>query len=298
MCFFTTCADSLELPFQNVVPRVLSDSFHWVAGERITHVVVYRSVLERIFKVASTGIDEAALIALIEELMALNGTQMTLWHQLHSTTRENNVLKYKRTHLVELLQTMHTMLQEGCWENIGENEKNPAELSLLGERFLIFEFTKHQLRLQAIEDIHEWMKQHRADCMPAAEEMEEQASTPKKPAQPRQRKRPVATKQPLPSASPAQVYERQAWVRLLVSAHHYSSYFQDPLGELAVFVYDKVGDKPRDMLHLWTHGAKQQFPVVDGAISQQEALTDAMRAWLAMCWVAATGEAEEKNDPI
>jgi hypothetical protein len=89
----------------------------------------------------------------------------------------------------------------------------------------------------------------------------------------------------------AQIYERQAWVRQLVSAHHYSSYFQDHLGEVGVFVYDKVEGEPRAMLHLWAHSAKQQFPVVDGAISQQEAVTDTMRAWLTLCWMAAAGEA-------
>ena len=73
------------------------------------------------------------------------------------------------------------------------------------------------------------------------------------------------------------------------------SHFQDHLGELGVFVYDEVESKPRAMLHLWANGAKQQFPVVNGTISQQEALTDTMRAWLAMCWVAATGEAGENK---
>jgi hypothetical protein len=122
---------------------------------------------------------------------------------------------------------------------------------------------------------------------------EEQASTTKKPAKSMQRKRPVVTEEPLPSASPAQIYERQVWTRLLVSARHYSSHFQDPLGELGVFVYDKIESKPQAMLHLWANGAKQQFPVVNGIISQQEALTETMRAWLALCWVAATGEAGE-----
>ena len=97
----------------------------------------------------------------------------------------------------------------------------------------------------------------------------------------------------MPSASPAQIYERQAWVRLLVSARHYSSHFQDHLGELGVFVYDEVESKPQAILHLRANGAKQQFPVVNGTISQQEALTDTMCAWLAMCWVAATGKAGE-----
>lgn len=66
---------------------------------------------------------------------------------------------------------------------------------------------------------------------------------------------------------------------------------------MGVFVYDKVEGKPRAMLHLWTNGAKPQFPVVNGTISQQEALTDSMRAWLALCWVASTGEREKRSDP-
>jgi hypothetical protein len=47
------------------------------------------------------------------------------------------------------------------------------------------------------------------------------------------------------------------------------------------------------MLHLWANGAKQQLPVVDGAINQPEALTDTLRAWLALCWEAAAGGAGE-----
>lgn len=230
----------------------------------------------------------ASSIALVEELTASIGTQMTLWKQLKSTARQNDVLQYKRIHLVELLQAIQTIRQEGNWENIGEKEKCPAEWSILGERFIIFEFTKQRLRLQIIEDVHEWMKQHRPDFQPAAEETEEQVSTPKKSAKVTQRKRPVVTKESLPSASPAQIYERQAWVRLLVSARQYSSHFQDHLGELGVFVYDKVEGKPRAMLHLWANGARQEFPVEGGAISQQEAITDPMRTWLALCWAAAT----------
>ena len=106
-------------------------------------------------------------------------------------------------------------------------------------------------------------------------------------------KAPVETKQSLPSTSPAQAYERQAWVRLLVSANRYSSYFQDSLGELGVFVYDEIESKPQAMLHLWANGAKQQLPVVDGVINQPEALTDTMRAWLALCWEATAGGAGE-----
>jgi hypothetical protein len=148
--------------------------------------------LEQLEKTES-GIDEAALIALVDELTALSKTRMTLWEQLKSTTRQNNVLKYKRAHLVELLQTIHTIRQEGNWEKIGEKEKCPAEFSILGERFIVFEFSKQRLRLQSIEDIHEWMKQRRANYVPVVEETEEQASTTKKPAKSMQRKRPVVT---------------------------------------------------------------------------------------------------------
>jgi hypothetical protein len=170
--------------------------------------------LEQLEKVES-GIDEAALIALVEELTASIGTQMTLWKQLKSTARQNDVLQYKRAYLVELLQAIQTIRQEGQWENIGENEKCPSEWVILGERFITFEFTKQQLRFQTIGDIHEWMKQHRPDFLPAEEEPEEQVSTTKKPAKPTQRKRPVVTEEPLPSASPAQIYERQGWVKII-----------------------------------------------------------------------------------
>lgn len=62
------------------------------------------------------------------------------------------------------------------------------------------------------------------------------------------------------------------------------------LGERGV-VYDMVEDKPQAMLHLWANGAKQQYPVVDGIISQQEVLTDTMRAWLAIGWTFVTEKA-------
>jgi len=239
---------------------------------------------------------EASLIALLDEIIALNPTHLALYRQIHSTTRQNTVLKYKRAHLVELLQTMQTMRQEGDWEKIGEKEKNPYEVVLIGERFLCFQFTQQQLRYEPIEDIYVWMKQYRPDFLPV-EEAEEEESTPQKPAKTAGRKRPVATKQPLPSISPAQTYERQAWIRLLLSAHHYSSYFQDPQGELGVFAYDEEKDKSQATLHLWANGTKQQFPVLDGAIGQQEMLTHTMRSWLALSWEAATGRAGRREGP-
>lgn len=233
--------------------------------------------------------DEASLLTLLEELKALTEEELTLWKQLRPTTRQNNVLKYKRKFLVELLQGMHSIRQEGHWEKIGEEEKLAGQVSILDQRFLVFEFTKQWLHLQTIEDVHEWMKQHRPDFLPVVVEPETQASTPKKRAKSAQRKGHVVVEESLPSVTPAQIYERQAWVRLLVPARHYSSHFQDELGELGVFVYERVKGKPRGMLHLWANGAKQEFPVVEGAISQQQALTDSMRAWLAQCWAAATG---------
>ena len=234
------------------------------------------------------GTEGATFTTLLEEIDALGESQMTLREQFLPTLRQNSVLTYTRNRLVELLQVIHTIHLEGNWENIWDKEKYNAQFSLLGERFLMFSTVKQQLRLQTIEDIDEWMRQKWVDFVPTAEETKEQASTTKKPTQ---RKRPVATKQPQPSPSPSQIYARQAWVRLLVSAHHYSSHFQDHLGELGVFVYDEIEGKPHATLYLWTNGAKQQFPVVKGAVDQQEALSDSIRAWLAMCWVAATGEA-------
>jgi hypothetical protein len=216
--------------------------------------------------------------------------------------RQNNILEIKRSYLVELLQTMHTMRQEGSWEKVGSREKYSYEVVIIGTRYVCFEFTSHMLHYQSIEDIYEWMKQYRADFLPV-EEPEEEEPPPKKPAKTTQKKRPIARNQPQPaiplaqnSASPAQIHERQAWVRLLVSASHYSSHFQDPLGELGVFVYEKGKDEARATLHLWANGAKQQFPVVEGTISQPEMLTDTMRSWLALSWEAATGRAGRRND--
>ncbi len=252
--------------------------------------------IHQLNQVAGTDESEGTdFITLLEEIDALSKTQKMLRGQLLPTMRQNSRLKYKRAQLVELLQSIHMIRQEGHWEKIGENEKFTVEVSILGERFLTFEFSKQWLRLQAIEDIHEWMKQQRADFLPAVEETAEQATSTKKPTRSTQRKRLVATEQAGPSTSPAQIYERQAWVRLLVSAHHYSSYFQDALGELGVFVYDVVENRPQAILHLWAQGAKQQLPVMDGVTSQQEALSDSMRAWLALCWVTATGQAEENK---
>jgi hypothetical protein len=232
--------------------------------------------------------ENAALRSLFQEETAISKEELTLFQQHRIVGQQNNILKHKREHLVKLLQTMHTMRQAGCWEKVGSKEKYTHEFVLIGTRFLCFDFTNHMLHYQSIEDIYVWMKQHRADFLPV-EEAEEEESPPKKPAKTTQRKRPVTTKQPQPAVSPAQIYERQAWVRLLVSAHLYSSYFQDPLGELGVFVYDKNNGPLQATLHIWANGTKQQFPVIEGSISQPELLTDTMRSWLALSWEAATG---------
>jgi hypothetical protein len=230
--------------------------------------------------------ENAALIALFGEIQAICKEELALLRKHRIVWQQNRMLKYKREYLVELLQTMHTMRQEGVWEKIGGKEKCPHEFVIIGVRYIGFEFPKHRLHYQTIEDIYQWMKHYRPDFLPV-EEVEEEESTPKKPAKTSQRKRSVVTKQAQPgvssaqtSISPAQIYERQAWIRLLVSAHRYSSYFQDHLGELGVFVYDQDKDTPQATLHLWANGTKQQFPVLQGAINQQEMLTGIMRSWL------------------
>jgi hypothetical protein len=246
-------------------------------------------------KQANEG-ENAALIAIVDEMLAIGEEELALLRQHRIVGQQNNILKYKREYLVELLQTMHTMRQEGVWEKIGGKEKYPHEFVIIGVRYICFDFTKHMLHYQTIEDIYEWMKYYRPDFLPV-EEAEDEESTPKKPVKTTQRKRSAATKQPPPAVSSAQTYERQAWIRLLVSARGYSSYFQDPLGELGVFVYDNGKGTPQATLHLWANGAKQQFPVLEGAISQQEMLTDMMRTWLALAWEGATGKTGRREGP-
>jgi hypothetical protein len=187
------------------------------------------------------------------------------------------------------------MRQEGVWEKVGGKEECPHEFVIIGVRYICFDFTKHKLHYQTIEDIYQWMGHYRPDYLPI-EEAEKEESIPKKPAKTAQRKRPIATKQSQSgvssaqtSVTPAQIYERQTWIRLLVSAHRYSSYFQDSLGEVGVFVYDKGKNPSQATLHLWANGTKQQFPVLEGTISQHEMLTGTMRSWLALAWEAATG---------
>ena len=238
---------------------------------------------------------EATLLALLDEIIALQATHLTLYRQIQSTARQHTMLQYKRAHLVELLHTMQTMRQEGVWEKIGEKEKNPYEFVLLGERFLCFQFTQHKLSYEPIEYIYAWMKEYQPDVLPV-KEAEAEESPPKKPTKAAESKHLVSTKHALPTMAPAHTYERQAWIRLLVSAHHYSSSFQDPLGEVGVFVYDPGQDQSQATLHLWANGTKQQFPVLDGAITQQELLTDPMRSWLALSWEAATGRATARRD--
>ncbi len=245
--------------------------------------------------------ENAALIALTDEMLANGKEELALLRQHKIVGQQNRMLKYKREYLVELLQTMHTMRQEGVWENIGGIEKSPHEFVILGIRYICFDFPKHRMHYQTIEDIYQWMKQFRPDCLPL-EEAEEEENNPQKPAKAAQRKRTDATKQAQPevssaqsSVSLAQTYERQAWIRLLVSAHRYSSYFQDNLGEFGVFVYDQDKDTPQAMLHLWASGTKQKFSVLQGAINQQEMLSDSMRSWLALAWEAATGRAGKRE---
>jgi hypothetical protein len=221
--------------------------------------------------------ENAALIALFGEIQAIGKEELALLRQHRIVGQQNNILKYKREYLVELLQTMHTMRQEGVWEKIGGIEKCPHEFVIIGVRYICFDFTKHRLHYQTIEDIYQWMKHYRPDCLPV-EEAEEEESTPKKPAKTSQRKRTVITKQAQPGVSSAQTYERQAWIRLLVSAHYYSSYFQDPLGEMGVFVYDKNKGTSQATLHLWANGTRQQFSVLEGRINQQEMLTGTMHS--------------------
>jgi len=60
-------------------------------------------------------------------------------------------------------------------------------------------------------------------------------------------------------------------------------------------VYDKDKNNPQAALRLWANGTKQQFPVLEGAINQQEMLTDTMRSWLALPWKAAAGWAGKRE---
>jgi hypothetical protein len=241
--------------------------------------------------------ENATLTALTDEMVANGNEELALLRQHRTVGQQNRILKYKREYLVELLQTMHSMQQEGIWANKGGIEESPHEFEILGIRYICFDFPKHRMLYQTIEDIYQWMKQVRPDCLPL-EEAEDEESTPKKPAKAAQRKRTDATKQAQPDApsaqssiSPAQTYERQAWIRLLVSAHYYSSFFQDHLGEVGVFVYDQDKGTPQAMLHLWASGTKQQIPVLEGTIKQQEMLTHSRRSWLTLAWEAATGRA-------
>jgi hypothetical protein len=246
-------------------------------------------------KITANEEENAALTALADEMVANGNEELALLRQLRVTGQQNRMLKCKREYLVELLQAMHCMQQEGVWENIGGIEESPREFVILGIRYVCFDFPKHMMLYQTIEDIYQWMQQVRPDCMPP-EEAEDEESTPKKSAKTAQHKRANTTKLAQPEASsaqssisPAQVYERQAWIRLLVSAHYYSSYFQDSVGELGVFVYDQGKGRSQATLHLWANGTKQQFLVLEGTIKQQEMLTDSMRSWLALAWEAATG---------
>jgi hypothetical protein len=247
----------------------------------------------------------AVFTALTEEMIANGDEELELLRQLRIAGQQNRKLKYKREHLVELLQTMHSMRQEGVWEIIGGIEKSPQEIEIVGVRFICFDFPKHLMLFQTIESIYQWMRQVRPDCLPF-EEVEDEESPPKKPAKTAQHKGTDTAKQAQPdtssaqpSISPAQTYERQVWIRLLVSAHHYSSYFRDSRGEVGVFVYDQGKGKPQAKLHLWANGAKLQFSVLKGTINQQEMLTLSMRSWLTLAWEAATGKAasrEERKD--
>jgi hypothetical protein len=245
--------------------------------------------------------ENAALTALTDEMVANGNEELALLRQLRVVGQQNRMLKYKREYLVELLQTMYSMQQEGVWANIGGIEVSPREFEILGIRYVCFDFPKHMMLYQTIEDIYQWMQQVRPDWLPLVEG-ENEESTPKKPAKAAQHKRTDATKQAQPEASsaqssisPAQVYERQAWIRLLVSAHYYSSYFQDSMGELGVFVYDQGKGRSQATLHLWANGTKQQFPVLEGTIKQQEMLTDSMRSWLTLAWEAATGRVRRRE---
>jgi hypothetical protein len=243
----------------------------------------------------------AALTALTEEIVANGDEELELLRQLRIVGQQNRSLKYKREYMVELLQTMHSMRQEGVWEKIGAIEKSPHEIEIVGVRFICFDFPKHMMLFQTIEGIYQWMRQVRPDCLPF-EEVEDEESPPKKPAKTAQHTRTDTTKQAQPDASfaqpsisPAQTYERQAWIRLLVSAHYYSSYFRDSIGEVGVFVYDQSKGRPQATLHLWANGTKLQFSVMKGTIKQQEMLTLSMRSWLTLAWEAATGRAARRE---
>jgi len=139
--------------------------------------------------------ENAALIALFDEIQAIGKEELALLRQHRIVGRQNNILKYKRKYLVELLQTMHIMRQEGVWEKIGGKEKYSHELVIIGVRYICFDFTKHMLYYQTIEDIYAWMKHYRPDFLPV-EEVEEEESTSKKPVKNSQRKRSIVTKQP------------------------------------------------------------------------------------------------------
>jgi len=71
---------------------------------------------------------------------------LALLRQLRKAGQQNRMLKDKREYLVELLQTMYTMRQEGVWANIGGIEKSPHEFVILGVRYICFDFPKHRMR--------------------------------------------------------------------------------------------------------------------------------------------------------
>src|SRR5260221_4937026 len=68
---------------------------------------------------------------------------------------------------------------------------------------------------------------------------------------------------------------------------HYIGYFENQLGEQAIFVFDRTAQVGAVLLG--NCGWEIQYPVIEGMIAGL-VLPEAERAWLRTCWEAATGQ--------
>jgi hypothetical protein len=80
--------------------------------------------------------------------------QIELSKKIDAQQTKQYRLEVKREKLLILLGTMRAMREEGTWEKIGENEKDPIGLVVIGEPYLYFRFTKHQISLAVTDDIY------------------------------------------------------------------------------------------------------------------------------------------------